>query len=114
MTLAWVYGSRINFTCRVAYILRRVSFFLINISEIDKHLRFDDVYESMSKNYTVWLKHKDSLHVHNTSHGTVNTNTAINKMPKYFCVFPLLKMPFRVTVCEVPDGGLEGESTEQF
>jgi hypothetical protein len=35
-------------------------------------------------------------------------------MPKYFCVFPLLKMPLPVTVCEAPDGGLEGESTEQF
>jgi hypothetical protein len=46
------------------------------ISEIRVHLTFDGVYELMLKNYILWQKCRENLHVYNASHGTVNTKIA--------------------------------------
>lgn len=68
----------------------------------------------MSKNYVVYSKRKEILHVRNGRYGTVNAKIATKKFRNYFYAFPLLKMSFRMTKCEAPYGGLEAGSAKSF
>jgi hypothetical protein len=54
------------------------------------------------------------MYVLNNSYGTGNTKIATEKFPKYFCIFPLLRMSLHVTVCKALDRGLEAENTKEF
>jgi hypothetical protein len=54
------------------------------ISEIRLRLTFDGVCELILKNYILWSTCKENLHVHNTSHGTVNTKIARKEILNIF------------------------------
>jgi hypothetical protein len=54
-------------------------------------LTFEGVWEFVSKNYNVWLKRKENLHIHDTGHGTVNTRIATNEIPKVFLCISAVK-----------------------
>jgi hypothetical protein len=65
---------------------------------------FDGMQESMSKSYIAWLNHTENLHVHNTSHGTINTKIEIKEIPKAFSCISVVRMSLHVTVYKAPEG----------
>jgi len=72
------------------------------------HLRTD------VKNYVVELNNEDNGHVPNTNReAETQRQQATNEMPKYSCVYLLLKI-LLVTIYKAPDGGLKAKNTKQF
>jgi hypothetical protein len=68
----------------------------------------------MSKNYIAWLQHKENLHIHNSSHGTVNTKIATKEIQKIFICISAVKNVFRLTIYKASDGDSEAENTKYF
>jgi hypothetical protein len=48
----------------------------------------------------------------NTNHrAETQREQATNEMPKYFCLYSLLKI-LHLTICKAPDGGLKAKNTK--